>query len=326
MKKNGLIIDEVDVHSYKVPTNGPESDGTLKWDSTTIVIVNLKAGGKTGLGYSYADTSAAFFIDHNFREILTQNNPLNIENIFNELHIGIRNNGNCGLAFMALSAVDIALWDLKSKLLDLPFSVLLGRVTEDISLYGSGGFTSYTDEQLAKQLEGWSEAGFTQVKIKIGREPEKDLQRIRVARDAINPKTVLFVDANGAYSAKQALGIAKEFEKYNVQWFEEPVSSDDIYGLSFVKNNSPAAVNIAAGEYGFDLPYFRNLLENHAVDVLQADATRCGGITGFLKAGRLAEAFQVPFSFHCAPSAHIYAAAALPGFYHRRIFLRSCSD
>ncbi len=179
-----LKIDDVIVRAYKIPAEQPESDGTLKWDSTTMVLVSIKSEGETGIGYTYADASAGNFIENNFSKILIENNPLDIEKIFTELHKKIRNNGNCGIAFMALSAVDIALWDLKSKLLDLPLSALLGRANENVLLYASGGFTSYSEEQLATQMENWSKEGFKHLKIKIGREPEKDLERIRIAHDA----------------------------------------------------------------------------------------------------------------------------------------------
>ncbi len=317
---NPAKIDKLEVHAYKIPTDQPESDGTLQWDSTTMVAVFINAAGETGFGYTYADVSAASFIRNNFREIAVGQNPLDIEKIVYKAHRSIRNNGNCGIAFMALSALDVALWDLKAKLLSISLAELLGRAQNDVLVYGSGGFTSYSDEKLSEQLGNWSGQGFTQVKIKIGRDPAKDLRRLQVARDAISPDTALFVDANGAYTIQQALKMAEEFAKYNVQWYEEPVSSDNLKGLAFVRDHCPAGNQVAAGEYGFGLPYFRNMLENHAVDVLQADATRCGGISGFLKAGRLAEAFQVPFSFHCAPSLHIHAAVALPGFFTGEYF------
>ncbi len=312
---NPLKIDRLEADAYKIPADQPESDGTLEWKSTTMVVVQVQSSGSSGLGYTYADASAAGFIRNNFRDLVLEQNPFDIEKIVFRVQKSIRNNGNCGIAFMALSALDIALWDLKAKLLNLPLSGLLGTAKEDVLLYGSGGFITYSDKKLAEQLSGWSEQGFTHVKIKIGENCGKDLHRIRVAHDAIGSGTALFVDANGAYTVQEALKLAMEIEKYNVQWYEEPVSSDNLEGLVFIRNHCPAGICIAAGEYGFDLPYFRNMLESQAVDVIQADATRCGGITGFIKAGRLAEAFQVPFSFHCAPSVHLHAAIALPGFF-----------
>ncbi len=313
-------IDALHAGAYKVPTNGEESDGTLIWDSTTMVLVKVEAGGKTGIGYSYADVSAAHLISSSLRDAVVGQNALDIENIFDRLHHNIRNNGDSGIAMMAVSAIDNAMWDLKGKLLEMPVALLLGRASDEILVYGSGGFTSYSPDQLIHQLGGWASQGLKQVKMKIGRDPDDDMQRIRIAREAIGQDTALFVDANGAYTVKQAIRMAEQFAAYDVRWYEEPVQFGDYRGTAFVRDACPAEMDVALGEYGYNLRDFRRILENNAVDVLQADATRCGGISGFLRAGRLAEAFQVPFSFHCAPSVHLHAALALPGFYTGEYF------
>lgn len=214
---------------------------------------------------------------------------------------------------MAISAVDVALWDLKAHLLNLPLVTLLGAVRDSVSIYGSGGFTSYSDEQLRNQFGGWVEQGISRVKMKIGRDANADLHRVAVARDTIGPSAELFVDANGAYSRKQALAQAEKFADSGVSWFEEPVSSDDLEGLRLLRDRAPAGIDIAAGEYGYDSWYFRRMLDAGAVDVLQADATRCGGITGFRQAAALCEAHHVPLSAHTAPTIHMHlGCAAIP--------------
>jgi L-alanine-DL-glutamate epimerase-like enolase superfamily enzyme len=240
--------------------------------------------------------------------------------ITNAMIRAIRNNGACGIAMMAVSAVDNALWDLKARVLDVPLALLLGKVKEEMLIYGSGGFTSYTDIELQKQLSNWVTDDIRYVKMKIGAQPEKDAERVKLARSAIGKNTGLFVDANGAYTARQAIEMAGHFEAYHVTWFEEPVPSDDLKGLHFIKERAPAMINIAAGEYGYNLPYFRAMLDAGAVDILQGDATRCGGISGFLKAGHLCEAYQLPYSSHCAPAIHLHAALALPAFYIAEYF------
>lgn len=320
MQGDKLHISNLKVTAYTIPTDFPESDGTIEWKSTTLVLVEIRGGGKTGIGYTYADESTARFIDKSLRELIIGADILQTPAILQSMEAAIRNNGNCGIASMAISAVDSAFWDLKAKILDLPLALLLGMVKDDFLIYGSGGFTSYSIDQLQRQLGGWAEKGIQQVKMKIGREPEKDVERVKAAREAIGRDTALFVDANGAYNAKQAIEKAGQFADLGVTWLEEPVPAHDLKGLHFIREHAPPQINIAAGEYGYNLSSFKNMLQAEAVDILQADATRCGGISGFLKAGCLCESFGLPFSSHCAPALHLHAALALPAFYIAEYF------
>lgn len=313
-------ITNLTVSAYTVSTDGLESDGTLQWDSTTMVLVELEAGGKTGIGYTYAHASVAQLIDKTLRKVVEGEDALQIPAIWQKMVAHIRNNGNSGLTHMGVAAVDVALWDLKAKLLDLPLASLLGMAKSEMLVYGSGGFTSYSIDRLQKQLGGWAEEGIGYVKMKIGREPDQDVARVKAAKEAIGNKATLFVDANGAYSAKQAIAMAHEFDALGVTWFEEPVSSDDLAGLHFIREHAPRAMNIAAGEYGFNLTYFESMLDAGAVDVLQSDATRCGGITGFLQAAIVCQAHHLPFSSHCAPALHLHPALSLPNFYIAEYF------
>jgi L-alanine-DL-glutamate epimerase-like enolase superfamily enzyme len=220
---------------------------------------------------------------------------------------------------MAISAVDTALWDLKAKLLGKPLCMVLGTAREDVPLYGSGGFTSYSLERLEDQLGSWANQGFRWVKMKIGTEPEKDVDRVKAARRAIG-SAGLYVDANGAYRRKQAIHLADHFAESGVEWFEEPVSSDDLDGLRLVRDRAPAHMEIAAGEYGFDALYFRRMLDAEAVDVLQADASRCLGFTGLMQADALCLARSIPLSLHCAPALHLHAALSLRQLRHQEWF------
>src|SRR5262249_37796349 len=156
----------------------------------------------------------------------------------------------------------------------------------------------------------------TRVKMKIGTHPADDGDRVRAARAAIGPEVELFVDANGAYSRQQALAFAKVFTDYGVSWFEEPVSSGDLEGLRLLRDRARVGIDITAGEYGYDLFYFRRMLDAGAVDILQADATRCAGITGFLRVGALCEARPLPLSAHCGPSLHVHPCCALTPVRH----------
>jgi len=306
------MIERIEVAAYKIPTDFPEADGTYAWDSTTLVLVEARAGGRQGLGYTYADTATACLIRDMLAAVVTGRNALDTPGCWEELVRAIRNLGRPGIASMAISAVDVALWDLKGQLLDISLVGLLGAVRDAVPVYGSGGFTSYPIDRLQAQLGGWVAQGVPRVKMKIGTHPADDLARVRATREAIGPDAMLYVDANGAYSRKQALAQAEAFREYGVVWFEEPVSSDDLAGLHLIRDRGPAGMDIAAGEYGYDLWYFRRMVEAEAVDVLQADASRCGGITGFLRASAIAEANSLALSAHCAPSLHVQACCAVP--------------
>ncbi len=313
-------IEDVRVSTYTIPTDGPEADGTFAWHDTTIVIVEVQAGGTSGIGYSYADPATARMIEESLVETVHGCDALSVEGAWWDMVGKVRNIGQPGVAAMAISAVDNALWDLKGRLLGLPLVTLLGTVRDAVAVYGSGGFTSYSDRQLRDQLGGWAASGITRVKMKIGTEPERDLHRVRAAREAIGPRTELFVDANGAYTRKQALAFAEAFAALGVTWFEEPVPSDDLDGLRLLRDRAPAGMDIAAGEYGYTLPYFRRMLDAGAVDVLQADATRCCGITGFIRAAALCQAHLLPLSAHSAPTLHAHPCCALHPACHVEYF------
>ncbi|HEX4467121.1 MAG TPA: enolase C-terminal domain-like protein, partial [Solirubrobacteraceae bacterium] len=298
-----------------------EADGTLNWSSTTLVLVEADAGGHTGLGYSYTAAAAAEVVHELLSDVVVGCDAQSPQDAWERMRRIVRNVGYPGLVASAISAVDIALWDLKARLLDIALSVLLGRVRERVPVYGSGGFTSYSDEQLQRQLREWSDLGIGAVKIKVGSEPERDRHRVRCARTAIGEQARLMVDANGAYSRKQALALAETFhEDAGVSWFEEPVSSDDLEGLALLRDRAPAGMEIAAGEYGYDLYYFRRMLDAGAVDVLQADVTRCGGFTQLLQVGTLCAARGLRLSAHTSPALHAHAGAAIAPLAHVEYF------
>ena len=313
-------VERLTVAAYTVPTDAPEADGTFAWQATTIVIVYAHAGGERGIGYSYADLATARLIDEHLTAVVRGGDAMAPQRAWWAMARAVRNLGRPGIAAMAISAVDVALWDLKARLLRLPLATLLGAVHEQVPVYGSGGFTSYSTQRLQRQLADWVQAGIPRVKMKIGTHAEQDLARVQAAREAIGPEAALFVDANGAYARKQALGQAERFAEHAVSWFEEPVSSEDLDGLRLLRDRAPAGMEIAAGEYGYELAYFRRMLAAGAVDVLQADATRCGGITGLLAVADLCQAHQVELSAHCAPQLHAHACCAVGPLRHLEYF------
>lgn len=284
------------------------------------MLVHAHGGNRAGLGYTYADSATSALIREMLSDVVKGQDAMAPRANWNAMVSRTRNLGRPGIVSMAISAVDIALWDLKARLLNLPLITLLGAVRDSVPIYGSGGFTSYSHQQLQSQLGGWVAQGISRVKMKVGRDASADIDRVKAARAAIGSETELFVDANGAYSRKQALDQAETFADMNVTWFEEPVSSDDLAGLHLLRDRAPAGMDIAAGEYGYESGYFRRMLAGGAVDVLQADATRCGGITGFLQASALCEAHHLPLSAHTAPSVHTHLGCAATPLRHLEYF------
>jgi L-alanine-DL-glutamate epimerase-like enolase superfamily enzyme len=304
------MIDQMRVDAYTIPTDGLEADGTIEWNSTTIIVVRLQSGKIEGLGYCYAHPAAARVVVETLFPILENSDPLDIAKIWSAMVRSVRNAGRQGITASAISAVDIALWDLKAKKLGVPVVKLMGQVRDSIPVYGSGGFTNYSSEKLHHQLSTWREQGIRKFKIKVGTHIEEDAERVEAARASIGNEAELFVDANGAYTRRQAVEMAEKFSKANVTWFEEPVPSDDLEGLCWLRSLVPAQMQVAAGEYGYDPMYFKNMLAAQSTDVLQADATRCLGFTGFLNAAALCEAFMQPLSSHTAPSLHLHVTCA----------------
>jgi L-alanine-DL-glutamate epimerase-like enolase superfamily enzyme len=314
----GPSIERLTAAAYTVPTDRPESDGTLEWDSTTIVVVEVSAGDETGIGWTYGAAAIERLIGDVLAPVVEEVDALAVGTANLRMREALRNVGEAGAGAMALSAIDVALWDLKAKLLDLSVASLLGPVHAEVPVYGSGGFCSYTPDELIEQFAGWVEEGILALKMKVGREPAEDLERVRVAREAIWDGAELFVDANGALTVKQALRFAEQCAELDVRWFEEPVSSRNLDGLRLVRDRAPAGMDVAVGEYASTLDEFLRLAD--AVDCLQADATRCGGITGLLCAAAIAEAHELDLSGHCAPTIHAHALAAVPRLRHLEWF------
>jgi len=313
-------VEGLEATAYEIPTEQPESDGTLEWDSTTIIVVEAFNGRERGVGYTYGDRAAATLIESKLAEQVRGADAMRPSAVWAAMRRELRNTGQPGLGSMAISAVDIALWDLKARLLGVALADALPRVRDSVPVYGSGGFTSYDETKLREQLRGWIQSGMRSVKIKVGRDPEADPARVAFAREVIGPNADLMVDANGAYSLPQALGLAERFAEQEVSWLEEPLSSDDLDGLAELRSRSPGGMAIAAGEYAWSSIECQRLIEAGAVDVLQADVTRCGGITELLHIGGLCSARQVPFSAHCAPAVSSHACCAMDTAEHIEYF------
>lgn len=312
------LVNGIDVAAYTVDTDQPEADGTFHWTSTTIVVVTVSAGDHVGVGWTYGPAAIADFVRDEFARIVRGADPLDIPRIWADMVAAIRNAGRPGVASYAISAVDVALWDLKARLLDVSLHRLLGPVRAAVPVYGSGGFLTYDDRTLRDQLESWAEQHIPRAKIKIGETDRRDLARMRQAREVLGPDRELYVDANGRYTAKQAIRLAEQAAELDIRWFEEPVSSDDLAGLRQVRD--AVAPEVTAGEYGCDLIYFQRMCAAGSVDCLQADISRCGGISEWQRIAAVAAAHGLELSGHCAPQLHAHVAAATPNLRHLEWF------
>jgi L-alanine-DL-glutamate epimerase-like enolase superfamily enzyme len=319
--RTAAAVEGLDVAAYTIPTDAPEQDGTFDWDSTTVVVCEVHAGGETGLGYTYGPAATGLVIESLLAEVVAGRDALAVAAAWEAMSRALRNAGRPGIGAMAVSAVDVALWDLKARLLGLPLVDVLDRAHDAVPVYGSGGFCNYPLRRLQEQASGWVERGIPRVKLKVSRHPDEDPARLDAVRSAIGDAPELYVDSNGALSRKQALDWAQRFRReWGVSWHEEPVSSADFEGLRLLRDAGPAGLDIAAGEYVYVLRDAANLLDAGAVDCLQLDVTRCGGITGLLRAAGAAAAHELDVSGHCAPQLSAHALCAVPNLRHLEYF------
>lgn len=320
MRELDVSIERVEAVAYTIPTDALESDGTREWDSTTLVVVHVHAGGAVGLGYTYGPSWVAHLIESMLASPVCGESPMEPHRLHIKLRASLRDAGQAGLGALALSAVDIALHDLRARLLELPLTLALDAVHDWVPVYGSGGFTTYDGARVAAQMRGWAEQGIPRVKMKVGRHPDQDTKRVAAAREAIGLHVALMVDANGAFTPDEALAWIARHDKFGISYFEEPVSSDDLAGLRFVRERAPREMAIAAGEYTWSPLDTQRMLDAEAVDIVQADVTRCGGITALLQIGALCQAHHRHFSAHCAPALMAHVGCAIVPLVHSEYF------
>ncbi|HEX3647185.1 MAG TPA: enolase C-terminal domain-like protein [Pseudonocardiaceae bacterium] len=317
------VVESVEAAAYTIPTDVPEADGTAAWSATTLVVVRARSAGHRGTGWTYGPPACASLVGQLLADAVIGRDAMAVPGCWDAMVRAVRNATRAGAVGYALSAVDVALWDLKARLLGVSLADLFGPVRRSVPVYGSGGFTTYSTDRMSDQLSGWvKEQAIPRVKIKIGEswgtKESRDLARIAAARDVIGPDVALFVDANGGYQRKQAVRVGQAMAEWGVTWFEEPVSSDDLDGLREIRDRLDT--DVTAGEYGTDVTYFRRMCAHAAVDCLQIDATRCGGYTEWLRSAAVAASFGLTVSGHCAPNLHAPVAAATPNLRHLEWF------
>lgn len=306
---------------HRFPTPHPEADATLRWESTTAVSVTVDAAGHRGTGWTYGHAAAAVVIDTVLRDAVASVGCADPPQCWQAMVTACRNIGATGLVMQAISAVDIALWDLHARTLGVSLPQLWGRQHGEIRVYGSGGFVNEDEAVLTDQVESWARQGCRGMKIKIGERwgaaPGRDVARVRLLTELAPPDTECMVDANGGYSTGQARRVGRELDRLGVVWFEEPVTSDNVTALQILRKELDC--DVAAGEYAWTLADAQRMAD--AVDCLQLDVTRCGGYTGWFRGAAVAQARNMTVSAHCAPALAVPAAAATANVRHIEYFI-----
>lgn len=266
-----------------------------------------------GLGIGLAWPGVQQIVE-NLKNLLVGKDPVNTEKLWGDMSRYARNYGHDGIASCAISAVDIGLWDLKAKILDLPLYKLLGAHTESVPIYGSEGCTNSTEKELLDEMAAYVDEGMSRVKIKVGkdfgRSERQDIERIAAVRKALGDDIAIYVDATNGYYRKQAVYMAREFEQHQVGWLEEPIMPEDLKGMAEITHCSD--IPIAAGANAYTKQRFRDLMEWTGVDIVQPDIARVGGVTEWLKVAHMAEAFNLPVTPNEMQLVHLHVACAIP--------------
>jgi L-alanine-DL-glutamate epimerase-like enolase superfamily enzyme len=314
-------ITDVTTTVLRSPEGRPIQDATIPTPlpgdagrAGLFVHVHTDAG-ITGLGIGTPHPAVRAVVESSLKPILLGEEPFAIERLWEAMFWRVRGYGRKGVAFCALSAVDIALWDLKAKALGLPLYRLLGTYTDRVPIYGSGGWTDFSEAELVAEQTGYIERlGVRSVKMKVAKDfgtaEREDLRRLAAVRKAVGDEIEILVDANNGYYAKQAIAMSKAFEDYNVRWFEEPVLADDIDGLAAVARAT--TIPVATGEHEYTKYGFKDLIARGGADIVQPDIGRVGGVTEWLKAAQLAAAFNLPVAPHAFQVVSLHVACATP--------------
>jgi len=281
----------------------------------SALFVHIKTDeGIEGLGTSAGSTAVQAVVEDSLKEVLIGEDPFNIEKLWNLMFWTVRGVGRKGIAFCAISALDIALWDLKAKALNLPLYRLLGPYTDTVPVYGSGGWTNFSESELVAEQVGYVERGFPRVKMKVGKDfgmsEDEDVKRLAAVRKAVGDDVEIYVDANNGYYAKQAIRMSQIFEQFDVKWFEEPVLADDIEGLSVISQST--TIPVATGEHEYTKYGFKELISRGGADIVQPDIGRVGGVTEWMKVAHIAHGFNLPVAPHAYQLIHLHVACATP--------------
>jgi L-alanine-DL-glutamate epimerase-like enolase superfamily enzyme len=308
-------ITDITTTALRVPDLPGIQDATIRRpeQGRGALFVHIQTdSGHLGLGVGVTTSRAV--IHEALKPLLLGQDALAHEKLWEEMFWRVRGFGRKGVAFSAISSIDIALWDLKAKFFGVPLFMLLGPFTATVPIYGSGGWTSFTEDELVREQVGYVERGIPRIKMKVakdfGRAEEEDLRRLAAVRKAVGDDVEIYVDANNGFYAKQAIGFARRMADYDVRWFEEPVLADDIAGLAAIAR--AIDIPVATGEHEYTKYGFKALLEAGGADIVQPDVGRVGGVTEWMKVAHLAHAYNLPVAPHAVQLVHLHLACCTP--------------
>lgn len=311
-------IQRVETTLCHIPLARPMVDAVhgVQRDFGLVVVRITTEDGASGMGYTYCvgrmgGTAIATLIRDNLGPLLIGEDPRRIEHLWDKLWWALHYVGRGGIAVFALSAVDVALWDLKAKLAGEPLWRLLGGYDSRVEAYGGGIDLHLSLDELLAQTQTFLDAGLNAVKIKVGRPSlAEDCERVAAVRELLGPDRKLMVDANMKWGIDEALRAVRAFEPFDVYWVEEPIVPDDIEGHRRLETEG--SIPIATGENLHTIFEFRRMIAQGNVTFPDADISNIGGITAWLKVAHLAEAYHRKVTTHGIPEMHVSCLAAIP--------------
>jgi len=309
-----MKITNIDVSTMDVP-NGPPVNAFYAGSSYVIARIQTDEGIE-GLGYTMlmggmGASSVRAYLEDNIVPLVIGRDPLQIGAIWADMYENDRGLRKKGIPVYAMSAIDIGLWDILGKSVDRPVWHLLGAHKDKIPVYGSGGFLSYTVDQLVEEAEGFRKQGVGHYKFKLGRPDVKEnIERVRQVREALGDGMEILVDANQRWDVATNIRVANAIADYDIFWYEEPVLADNINQCAEVAAAIP--IPVATGENEYTRYGFRDLIDACAAEYLNPDIHRCGGFTETMRIAHLAAAYDVKVAPHLVPELHVSVLAAIP--------------
>jgi L-talarate/galactarate dehydratase len=307
-------ISDARVRLLRVPRDTAVSSSYATYQWIEVVVVELSTDdGLTGYGWTNiigtGGPAIASFVDTEFLPLMSGADPADVRTLWERMYRHSMSRGRKGVAMYALSAVDIALWDLLAQRAELPLHHLLGSTRDTIPVYGDGCWVSLSLDELIAEAQAYTSMKAWGVKVKIGTDLPTALTRLDAVREAIGPHTRLMVDANQAFNPLEAATVARHLQERDVYWFEEPVLADSLDDYARLAQKTD--ITIAAGENEYTRYGFRDLIGTGAVDILQPDVHRVGGVTEFMRIAALAETWNIPVAPHTSYELHAQLLAAV---------------